>query len=237
MNEFLTGAGIVIVYFIVAASLALLIRFMIKIPDEIFRKLLHCILLGSLLAFVFAFDTWWISALTAVVFAIVVYPILVIFEHFKDYSAVTTERKKGELKTSLLLVFGMFAAVIAICWGWLGDRYLVLASIYAWGFGDAAAALIGKRFGKHKITWPLVDGKKSYEGSISMFITSLICVTVILMYRGDLNMAGHIIVPIVTAIVSTLTELYSKDGMDTVFCPLAAMATLIPLIYLFGGLS
>lgn len=236
MQEFLTGAGIVVVYFVVAASIAIACRFFIKIPDELFRKILHCILLGSLLAFVFGFQTWWLSAVTAIVFAVVVYPILAFFEKFRAYSQVTTERKKGELKTSLLLVFGMFAAVIAICWGWLGDRYLVLTSIYAWGFGDAAAALVGKRFGKHKIHLKFVDGKKSMEGSGAMFLTSFISVLVVLICRDGVGIGGCVIVSLLTALVSTLAELYSKDGMDTVICPMSAMVVLLPLVYLFGGL-
>ena len=144
MYEFLTGFGHLTLYFLFAATAALLCRFFIKIPNEIFRKLLHCILLGSLWVFVFGFHTWWIAASAAIVFELVVYPILLFFERFKTYTSMTSERKKGELKSSLLLAFTMYALVIVVCWGALRDRYLVLASIYAWGFGDAAAALVGK---------------------------------------------------------------------------------------------
>jgi len=236
MQEFLIGLGIVLLYFIILASLALLGRFMLRIPDEIFRKILHCILLGSLLPFVFAFDRWWISAICCVAFAVIVYPILVLFERRPSFSEVTTERKHGELKSSLLLVFSMFAVVISICWGIFKDPYLVLAAIYAWGIGDAAAALIGKKFGKHKIHWKYVDGKKSFEGSTAMFVASFLTVAVILMIRGALPAIGYIIIPAVTAAASALSELYSKNGMDTIFCPLSAMAVLLPLMYLFGGL-
>ena len=236
MHDFLVGEERLLIYFIIAATVALACRVLIDIPNEVFRKVLHCILLGSLLIFIFAFPNWYTSAIAAIVFAVIVYPVLIYLEHFKNFSKLTTERKKGELKTSLLLVFAMFAIVITICWGWLGDKYLVLASIYAWGFGDAAAALIGKKFGKHKINWKFIDGKKSMEGSIAMFITSLVTVAVIFACRGGINFAGYIIIPIVTAIVSTFAELYSKDGMDTVICPISAMVVVVPLTYLFGGL-
>ena len=233
MQQILQGTGILILYFAVAASCAIGSRFLIKIPDELFRKILHCILLGSLYMFVYAYEEWWVSALTAIVFEVIVYPILAVLEHFKNYSKLTTERKKGELKSSLMLVFTMFAVVVAICWGWLGDKYLALASIYAWGFGDAAAALVGKKIGKHKIKWKYTDGKKSMEGSMAMFVTSLISVMIILGCRGGLGILGIIVVSLVTAAISTLAELYSKNGMDTVICPMSAMAVLIPLVY-FG---
>lgn len=54
------------------------------------------------------------SALTGVGFAVVVYPILVFFERFPGFSRLTTERSRGELKHSLLLVFSMFALVTAV---------------------------------------------------------------------------------------------------------------------------
>ena len=230
------GICLVILYFVIAASTAIACRFLIKIPNEVFRKILHCILLGSLLIFVFGFSDWWVSALASLGFAIAVYPVLVFFERYETFSRLTTERKKGELKNSLLLVFSMFAVVIAICWGWLNDKYLVLAAIYAWGFGDAAAALVGTRFGKHKITWKHVDNKKSIEGSMAMFITSFISVLIIFMLRGGLPPAGYVIVPLGTALAGTLAELYSKKGMDTVICPISSMIILILLVRLFGGL-
>lgn len=237
MAAFLHGALMLLVYFVLAASAALICRIVIRIPDEVFRKILHCILLGSLIVFVFCFDQWWHGAVGAVIFAVIVYPILACLERFKAYSKLTTERKQGELKESLLLVFGMFALVIAVCWGWLGDRYLVLASIYAWGFGDAAAALVGKTWGRHKIRLRHADMHKSVEGSAAMFVVSLLSVAVILICRGHLNAAGYVVIPVVTAAVSTLAELCSKDGRDTVICPLSAMAVLLPLIYLFGGVA
>lgn len=237
MLELWAGSKVVLIYYIVAASVALVCRALIRIPDELFRKILHCILLGSLMGFVFGFQTWWISAGVAVTFAVVVYPILAFFERYKAYSQLTTERKSGELKASLLLVFGMFATVIAVCWGWLGDKYLVLASVYAWGFGDAAAALIGKRFGKHKIQWKSIDGKKSYEGTMAMFLTSFVSVLIVLVCRGGLNAVGLLLTAAITAFVSAMAELYSKDGMDTVICPMAAMVTVLPLVYLFGGMT
>lgn len=236
MEGFWGGVGAVLIYFVVMASIALLARVLIKIPDELFRKILHCILLGSLIPFVFCFPVWWVSALTAVGFAVVVYPILAFFEKFKGFSKLTTERKHGELKQSLLLVFGMFAAVIGICWGLAGDKWLVLASVYAWGIGDAAAALIGKRFGKHKIHWKPADSHKSYEGTGAMFTLSFLSVLVILLLRGGLGMLPMIAVAAVTAAVSALAELCSKDGLDTVICPLCAMIVMLPLVRLFGGL-
>ncbi|MBQ3136472.1 MAG: phosphatidate cytidylyltransferase [Clostridia bacterium] len=236
-RELLHGFGILSVYFIIAASTVLLCRFLIKIPNEIFRKTLHFVLLGSVFVFVYGFETWWVSALAAIIFEIIVYPILMVVEHIKNFSEFTTERKKGELKSSLLLVFTMFAFVISVCWGMFHDKILVIASILAWGIGDAFAALVGKRFGKHKIKDKFTDGKKSYEGTLAMFVSSFVTVTVVMTLHGGLNPAGYIIIPFVTAAVSALAELYSKNGLDTVICPVAAMIVVDGLTCLFGGVA
>ncbi|MBP3542611.1 MAG: phosphatidate cytidylyltransferase [Lachnospiraceae bacterium] len=235
MHEFLVGTGIVVLYFLIAASTAFLCRVLIKIPQEVFRKALHFILLGSYIPFVFAFETWWKSVLLAILFAIVVYPVLGFFERFQNYTEVTTERRKDEFKSSLLLAFAMLAVAISICRGWLDDRYLVLACMYAWGVGDAFAALIGKRFGKHKLCLKYVDSHKSLEGTLAMFATSLVAVMIVLMCRGGLNVAGYIVIPIIAGGVSATVELYTPGGMDTVTCPMAALLTIVPLVQVFGG--
>ena len=235
MLELVSGAGIICIYFVIAASTMLACRWFFKIPDEVFRKTLHFVLLASYIPFVFAFETWWISALFAVAFEVLVYPILAWFEHFSNYSAFTTERKKGEFKHSLLLAFTMLAVCICVCWGWRNDRHLVLACMYAWGVGDAFAALIGKKYGKHKIKLRFADNRKSMEGSAAMFATSALAILIVLLFRGGLQPLGYVLIPVASAAVATLVELFTKDGNDTVTCPTVAMAVILPLAEILGG--
>ena len=115
-----------------------------------------------------------------------------------------------------------------------GDRYLVLASIYAWGIGDALAALIGKKFGKHKVKWKFADGKKSVEGSLAMFLCALISVFTVLIIRGGVSVPMCLCIAVLSALVCAFTELCAKNGLDTVICPSAAMVVIIPLMMLFG---
>lgn len=235
MQELLHGAGIVCIYFVVAASIMLTLRKLIRIPDELFRKLLHSILLVSYIPFAFVFETWWLSVILALALEIIIYPILAAAEHLSMFSTFVNERKGGEFKHSLLLAFTMLAVCNTVCWGLLGDRYLGLACMYAWGVGDAFAALIGKRFGRHKIKWKYADPHKSIEGSAAMFITSAIAVLTVLLAHNHLTIAAYIVIPIAGAGAATLVELVTPDGKDTVTCPTAAMLVMIPLMALFGG--
>ncbi|MBQ3011002.1 MAG: phosphatidate cytidylyltransferase [Oscillospiraceae bacterium] len=235
MAAFWTGLGLVCVYFVICASIGVVIRLCTAIPDEPFRKLLHLILLGSLPVWISVYKLWWMAALSALLFAAVVYPILAAAEHLRGYSHLLTERKDGELKKSLLIVFSMFAVVITVCWGLLDDRWLAVASVFAWGFGDAAAALVGKRFGRHKLRGRHIEGTKSVEGSVAMFAVSFLSVFVVMTVRGGMGVFGCVAAAYVTAAVAAVVELYSMSGNDTITCPLAAMAVLLPLTWLFGG--
>lgn len=237
MQEMLYGAGIVCIYFVVAASVMLTLRWFIRIPDELFRKILHSILLISYIPFAFAFDTWWMSVLLAVIFEILIYPILAWAEHWSMFSAFVNERKGGEFKHSLLLAFTMLAVCNTVCWGLLGDKYLGLACMYAWGVGDGFAALVGKRFGRHRIKWKLADPKKSVEGSLAMFITSALSIACVLLAHGHLSVPAYIVIPIAGAAATTVVELITPGGNDTVTCPTAAMLLMIPLMALFGGFA
>lgn len=237
MQNFLHGTGIVCAYFVIAASTVLCARKMIRIPDEIFRKTLHFVLLLSYIPFAFAFELWWHSVLLTVVLGLLIYPALVLAERLPRFSSFVTERKKGEFKQSMLLAFGMLAVCNTVCWGLLGDQYLGLACMYAWGVGDAFAALVGKRFGKHRIDWKYADKHKSVEGSSAMFFTSAIAIACVLLAHNHLTIQAYIAVSVAGAGVSTLVEMITKDGRDTVYCPSAAMLVMIPLMALLGGFA
>ena len=235
MDELLKGAGALGLYVIPALSIMLIDRKVLKVPDELFRKILHFIMIGAYIPFVFGFDTWWVAADVAAGLILILYPLLMLVSRIPAFSSFVNERKKGEFKSSMVLAVGMIALSITVCWGIFGDRYLVLACIYAWGVGDAFAALIGKKFGKHKVKLKIADGKKSEEGSFAMFISSALSVFIVMSLRGGLAVWQNLIISIAAAFVCGFVELISKGGIDTVSCPIAAMLVIIPLLKLFGG--
>jgi len=229
--ELFRGLGIAVVYYLACLAVALPVRHFARVPKEISRKALHFMLLGSVFIFTLGFETWWLAAIASVLFMLIVLIVLAVAERFlPGYSRLLTERKAGELKRSAAVIFVVFAILITICWGLLGEKYLVIASVMAWGLGDAAAALIGKRFGRRHLEGKYVEGKKSLEGSIAMLAVSFVAVLVILSVMGPNQWYEYIPVALNTAIVCTLVELFTKNGMDTITCPLAAACVLIPML-------
>lgn len=235
MTEFLRGTQSFLMYIIALAGLFLSARAFVKIPDELFRKILHFILLGAYIPLCFAFETWWKASLLAALLIAVFYPVITLAEKLPAFARFITQRKDGEIKHSMILALSMMAISTAVCWGIFSDRYLVMACVYAWGVGDAFAALIGKQFGRHKIRLPFADPHKSVEGTVAMFVSSAVAVWVILMLRDGLNFRECGLIAIIAAAVSAFVELCSKGGYDTVTCPAAAMAVILPLIKILGG--
>ena len=233
MQLFLSGTGITALYIVVAVGIMLLVRKYFTIPDELFRKTLHFILLGAYIPRVFAFESWWMAAIFAASLIVILFPALSIAGKLPIFSSFVNERKKGEFKSSMVLAVGMMAFSVSVCWGLFGDKYLVLASIYAWGIGDGLAALVGKRFGKHKIKWRLADGKKSVEGSATMFLCSLVAVFTVLLVRGGIGIPMCLAIALLAAAVCTLAEMCAKGGWDTVICPVSAMIVIIPMVAVF----
>ena len=158
----LQGLLYVVGAYFLCASFVFIIRKIVSVPPEVSRKFLHLSAIIVLTVWLYAFADWKITEITIVIFAVAAHPILLLLLSMKNRSIkdrptasslsnISSERSPGELHKSLSASYLMFMLAVGVCWGWLGDRNLALASIFAWGPGDAAAALVGKRYGKNKI--------------------------------------------------------------------------------------
>ena len=129
----------------------------------------------------------------------------------------------------MLLLFIMFTAVIAVAWGIFGKAELAAAAILMWGAGDAAAALVGIPFGKHKVRCLLTDGKKSWEGSIAMLITSFAVGVLVLMLTQVADLPRVFLSAGTGALIGAATELFTPSEYDTVTVPVMILAVLLVL--------
>ena len=210
----------------ICLAIVFVIYRLFPVSAELLRKLIHFTAVGVFITWLFAFPDWKTAVLSMAVAATAVTILLRLLEKaslFSFLSRVTNERKKGELRKSIGVAGLMFCVVAAVCWGYCGEKSLALASILAWGPGDGAAALVGKRFGKTKIGR---EKKKSLEGSLSMFAVSWVCVFPVLLGYRIFPFQTALTVSFVTAFVTAAVELAVLNGYDTLFCPLAAMTVL-----------
>ncbi len=224
--------GALAAYLIPSLLILLPIRLLTRLPSFIFRKLLHVVAFTCVSLMILAARSWQAAALASVFIAAVIYPLLTAAEHEAWYPRLLVEKKPGEIKKSMLMLFLMFAALIAVCWGVFGKPYLAATAILMWGTGDAAAALVGVPFGKHKVRSKLTDGKKSWEGSAAMFIVSLTAGAGMLTLAQGLALPRALPMSFAAALLGTATELFSPSENDTVTVPTAVAAALLLLIHL-----
>ena len=115
MQELLQGALYFVYYVIPVLIVMLIARIFLKVPDEVFRKGLHFILLGAYFPFLYGFQTWWLSAILALLIIVIFYPVLALAGRIPAFSSFVNERKQGEFKSSLILALATMAFSISIC--------------------------------------------------------------------------------------------------------------------------
>ncbi len=233
MNELLKEYLNILFWYIApcfcAGLIVLFIRFVIKPKDFVYRKVLHICAVLTVFSFILPAHTWWISILDVLTIIVLIDITLLIIYKTTLYKMLFVDKEKNEIFKMINIYYFVLMAVIAIFFGFRGDlhKYLVIIAILCWGFGDAAAALIGVYFGKHKLALPLVDHDKTIEGSVSMFIISYFTCLITLLIFYNYPIWVIIVEPLVVAIALTITEAISKKGLDTLFCPLIATAILL----------
>ena len=237
ITDMLIGIKYFLVYMFSLAGVVFLINKIFALPKELFRKLLHFIAFSSVVVMIYAAKNWISASLVPLFIIMLMYPGLSLAEKDKRFTELVVERRKGELKSSLLQLFGTIALIITISWGFLGHKELAVAAILMWGFGDAAAALIGKRFGKHKVLrFKHVDHKKSWEGTAAMSIVAFAFGIASLMIIGNIPIVYCVIAVIIAAPLAAITELVTKNGYDTVTVPIVCTCTLY-LSYIAMGIA
>ncbi len=107
----------------------------------------------------------------------------------------------------------IFFALGAISVISLFSREIAYASILMATFGDLAAALIGKFYGKRRVFQKLFKNDKSIEGSASEFLIDFLIGLLIL---------GNPIVSLVMAFLATLTETAANKIDDNLIVPVFA---------------
>ncbi|MBE9222843.1 phosphatidate cytidylyltransferase [Cyanobacterium stanieri LEGE 03274] len=98
-------------------------------------------------------------------------------------------------------------------------------------WGDASAALIGQKWGKHK--YQFLGSKKSWEGSLTMMLVSAIVILSILCFVYPWH-NYFILITLSTAILATFLETFSIIGIDNLTVPVFSALFCYYLLQLFS---
>ena len=228
--QMLVCLGRLVLYIIPCLLVLLPIRFLTKVPSYVFRKLLHIVAFSCLTVMLLAADSWQAVAIASVIVAVVLYPLLAALEKRSWYSQLFVEKEPGEIKKSLLMLFLMFAVVIAIAWGIFGKPAVAAASILMWGVGDAVAALIGIPYGRHQVSFRPINGRKSWEGTIAMLVSSFLVGFCLLRFYFGYPFGSVLLEVVVGATIGAGVEQLSPSEWDTVTVPVAILVGLLMFV-------
>ena len=241
-------AGVLILvgyYLFMLLLLPTILKTKARVPTEIVRKLQHILYSLSIFLLLELFSEWYLAIAASFLLLVTGYPVLLLVENSRWYRKTFVDRVKkgGELRKQLLFVKLSFAVLITVYWGLLGPewKYAIAAAVMAWGFGDAAAALVGKSLGIDRVLHRLIDVGKTIEGTGAMILFAGLGIFFTLLLYANLPWYLSLIVSLAAAPVSGVIELFSKKGTDTFTVPfftsiiVAALVTL--LTYLGVGVA
>ena len=225
--------GQYLIYIVLFAASLIAAHLLFRIPRDIFRKLLHFPAFTSSIFVTLVCEDWRAAAISLVVFALLVYPILHLVErHWTGYERLFVQKYRGEVKMSLLILFLSQAAMVAIFWGLCDEPFVLIAATAMWGCGDTAAALIGGRLGKHYVHLPLADGKKTWEGSAAMCAVAFGAGLAVLLTLSPLPLWQSLLCAAAGAVLGAYVELISHGGFDTVTVPVSVGFLLLLLSWI-----
>lgn len=235
------GAGLLLLYYVVAVFLLpTLLKLWKRVPRELVRKLQHVGYSLSIFPLLHLFSEWYVAIAAAFLLVVVAYPALLVVERFPWYRRVFVDRDRGgELRRQLLYVQLSFAMLILVFWGLLGVRwhYITAVAVMGWGFGDAAAALVGKAWGRRHIVLPLVESAKTCEGTLAMTLAAGLAFFLTMWLYAGQPWHLSLVVALIVAPFASFVELFSRRGLDTLTVPFSSACLILPIVILFAYLG
>lgn len=209
MNSNILGIviSLIFVFIIIGISTALTSKNILS--GEGSRKFIHI-----------GVSNWWIIAMMYfdnALYAAIVPALFIVINYISYKKQVFKAMERDGAKEDLGTVYYAVSLLVLslITFRQAFSPYIGALGILVMGYGDGLAAVIGSKYGKHKIK--LGNSIKSLEGSVTMFIASFVTIFTLLSlyngyYKGPMS--------ITLALVATLLELITPEGFDNITVPL-----------------
>jgi len=199
------------VYVLVAIGLGEVLRRSLHLSQGFTRKFIH-IAVGM------------ISVPTVLMFQnlywAIIPPLAFVAINYLDYRFGLIQAMMSSNRSNLGTVYFpiSFAAILVLFWGNPSmpttQPYLIVAALMPMTWGDALAAVVGERMGRHRYT--VFGHARSLEGSATMFVVSALATWLAL---GIFPPVTRLVVALVTALGATVAEAISPWGIDNLTVP------------------
>ncbi|MBN1123068.1 MAG: phosphatidate cytidylyltransferase [Anaerolineae bacterium] len=200
----------------------------LKWPQHFTRKIVHIGAGMWLWGILYFFDHWYFGIIPFATFIVLNY----IF-----YRRTTFEQMDSEDSSPGTVYFAISITILfALFWRTEGqiDRVpLAAAAVMAMTWGDGMASIIGRKFGKS--TYAVLKSTRTWEGSVAMFLFSLVSVFLTLWLLPASSMSPNsaaigigmaAIMALVASLVAALAEGVTPAGLDNLTVPLLSALAL-----------
>jgi phytol kinase len=201
-------------------------------PQDFTRKIVHIGAGMWVFGVLGLFDTWQIGVIPFATFIGINY-LLWRTRLLESMDAADSSPGTVYFALSITLLFLAFWRT-----GTAADRgFIAAAGAMAMTWGDALAALVGKRFGRRR--YQVGSSMRTYEGSATMFVASALAMFLTIMLvpgsplgplTPPLSAGVALAAALVAALVATLAEAVSPAGIDNLSVPLAAGAVVFAIV-------
>ncbi|BAY19412.1 phosphatidate cytidylyltransferase [Anabaenopsis circularis NIES-21] len=198
------------------------LRRLFSVKPDLTRKVIHVGAGMWVFGVLLLFKHWQIGIIPFATFIFINY----LLYRYRIIGAMDTEDSSPGtvyFAISVTILFGLF---------WRPDDSvdhvpIAVAGIMAMTWGDALAALIGKRFGKHQ--YQIGSSVRSWEGSLAMFLASATAIFLVLLFLPSslisplavsIGAGKALLIALVSASFATLVEAISPHGTDNLGVPL-----------------
>lgn len=185
------------------------------------RKFVHIGVGMISFALVVLFREWYFAIIPSLVFIAVNY----VSYRRQIFRGIETG-ERNQLGTVYFPI--SFSILIPVLWS---APALLVASLMPLTWGDAFAAILGRRFGTTRFV--VFNQTRSVEGSLAMFAFSLVSAFLALVVFGQPVGTG-LVLALAVALVATAVEAFSPRGIDNLTVPLASALVLVALSPVLG---
>lgn len=203
------GIALSFAYVLMVVGVAEGLRRSGRISFDVSRKIIHVGVGTWIVPTILLFDRAWAAALPPAVF------VLLNLGSRKLGLVKAMEEEAGENRGTVLFPLA-FVILILLLWDQPGGRIALAAGILVLAWGDAAAALIGRRWGRHR--YRVGSGWRSLEGSLAMLLVSILAIVVVGQFVAETPYAPLLV--LAAAGTATLLEAASRWGADNLLVPL-----------------
>jgi len=208
------------VYVFVAIGLGELLRRSLHLSQGFTRKFIHIAVGMISIPTVLMFKSLYWAIIPPLAFVVI---------NYLDYRFGLIQAMMSSNRSNLGTVYFpiSFAVILVLFWGNPSapatHPHLIVAALMPMTWGDALAAVVGERIGRHRYT--ILGHTRSLEGSFVMLVVSALATWLAL---GSLSSSAAY-VAIIVACGATLVEAISPWGIDNLTVP-AVSALILALM-------